>query len=106
SATQVQMSAATKKDAGTAMSAIATSCLIAASLLKPSRRPRSVFQNAAQMRAMPPRPGSAACARRCLYSVLFVWCSGFMQVLGSSCGQPAQHVFRHIEIGVDLLHVV
>src|SRR5207344_3205240 len=105
SATHVHKLVAMRKDSGTAMNAIATSCLIAASVPRPSRKPPTVFHNAAQMRAMPPRPGSAACSRRCLYSVLSGWRGGSMgeRLRGR---QPPQHVLRHIEIGVDLLHVV
>jgi len=52
-----------KKDNGKAMQAIATSCLIAASVLRPSLMPPTVFQKAALIRTRPPRPGIADCGR-------------------------------------------
>ena len=61
SATQVHRSLATKKDSGTSRQAMATSCLIADSVLSPSRNPPSEFQKAATIRARPPLPGSADC---------------------------------------------
>src|SRR5262245_15415298 len=60
-ATHVHRSRAMKKEIGKAITTIAASCLMAASVARPSLMPPMVFQNAALILARPPRPGIADC---------------------------------------------